>query len=224
MSEAPPFAYTGVDFAGPLYIRGSERSKVWICLFTCCVVRAIHLEIVSELTAQAFIRCFKRFTARRGLPRKVISDNAKTFKLARKAILAMLNDPVVHQYFSDAHMEWCFNLEKAPWWGGFFERLIKSTKRCLKRTICQAKLSFNEMVVNSRPLSYVSTKDLEQPLTPSHLLIGHRLLSLPRVSAQEDVSDPEFVVSPSSATDLVRRLRHLNSLPTIDAFWHQNGR
>ena len=101
---------------------------------------------MSELTAQAFIRCFKRFTARRGLPRKVISDNAKTFKLARKAILAMLNDPVVHQYFSDAHMEWCFNLEKAPWWGGFFERLIKSTKHCLKRTIGQARLSFDELL------------------------------------------------------------------------------
>ena len=114
VSEALPFAYIGVDFAGPLYVRGSERSKVWICLFNSCVVRAIHLEIVSELTAQAFIRCFKRFTARRGLPHKVISDNAKTFKLDWKAILAMLNDPVVHQYFSDVHMEWCFNLEKAP--------------------------------------------------------------------------------------------------------------
>ena len=68
----------------------------------------IHLEIVSELMAQALIRCFKRFTARRDLPHKVISDNAKTFKLARKAILAMLNDPVVHQYFSDAHMGMVF--------------------------------------------------------------------------------------------------------------------
>ena len=188
MSETPPFAYTGVDFARPLYIRGSERSKVWICLFTCCVVRAIlSLEIVSELTAQAFIRCFKRFTARRGLPRRVISDHAKTFTFARKAILAMLNDPVVHKCFSDVHMEWCFNFEKAPWWGGFFERLIKSTKRCLKQTIGQAKLSFDElltvtteieMVVNSRPLSYVSMEDLEEPLMPSHLLIGHCLVYL----------------------------------------------
>ena len=75
------------------------------------------------------------------------------------------------------------------------------------------------MVVNSHPLSYVSTEDLEEPLTPSHLLIGHRLLSLPGVSAQEDVSDPEFVVSPSSATDLVRRLRHLNKV--MDHFWQR---
>ena len=89
VSETPPFTYTGVDFAGLLYIRGFERSKVWICLFTCCVVRAIHLEIVSELTAQAFIRCFKRFTARKGLPHKVISDNA--FSIAKIAFLANLN-------------------------------------------------------------------------------------------------------------------------------------
>ena len=54
VSEAPPFAYTvDLDFARPIYIRGAEKSKVWICLFTCCIVRAIHLEIVSELRAQA---------------------------------------------------------------------------------------------------------------------------------------------------------------------------
>ena len=75
------------------------------------------------------------------------------------------------------------------------------------------------MVVNSRPLSYVLTEDLEEPLTPSHLLIGHRLLSLPGVSAQEDVFDPGYVVSPSSATDLVKRLRHLNKV--MDHFWQR---
>ena len=75
------------------------------------------------------------------------------------------------------------------------------------------------MVVNSRPLSYVSTEDLEEPLTPSHLVIGHRLLSLPGVSTQEDFSDSGFVVSPSSATDLVRRLRHLNK--AMDYFWQR---
>ena len=71
VQEAPTFAYTGVNFAGPLYVEGSNDSKetkVWICLFTCCMVRAIHLEVVPDLTAQSFIRCFKRFTARRGFP------------------------------------------------------------------------------------------------------------------------------------------------------------
>jgi hypothetical protein len=79
-------------------------------------------------------------------------------------------------------------LEKAPWWGGFFERLVKSTKRCLKKTLGTAKLTYEElltttaeveMILSSRPLSYIFTEDVEEPLTPSHLLIGRRLLSLP---------------------------------------------
>lgn len=87
VKEAPAFTHTGVDYAGPLYIRGhktSRESKVWICLYTCCVIRAIHLEVVPDLTAQSFIHCFKHFTARRDFPTKMISDNGMTFKSASK--------------------------------------------------------------------------------------------------------------------------------------------
>ena len=69
VKEAPAFAYTGVDFAGPLYVKGSNDSKeikVWICLLTCCVVRAIHLEVtrlnsaVLHTMLQTF-HCQERF-------------------------------------------------------------------------------------------------------------------------------------------------------------------
>lgn len=80
---------------------------------------------------------------------------------------------------------WQFNIERAPWWGGVFERMARMTKRCLKKMMGRAKLTYDELttlvieveaVVNSRPLTYVSTDDFEQPLTPAHLLTGHRLL------------------------------------------------
>ena len=89
MKEAPPFTYTAVDFAGPLYLRGKEANaskKVWICLFTCCVSRAVHLELVLDMTTATFLRCVKRFAARCGLPRKFLSDNAKTFQSAAKVL------------------------------------------------------------------------------------------------------------------------------------------
>ena len=104
--------------------------------------------------------------------------------------------------------------------------MVKSTKRCLKRTIGQAKLTYNElstvvtevkMIINCRPLSYVLTEDLEEPLTPSHLFIGHRLLSLPEFTIQENPNDPDFQVSSLSAADFTRRLRHLSK--TMDQFW-----
>ena len=69
-----------------------------------------------------------------------------------------------------------------------FEQIIKSVKRCLHKTIGKARLKYGEsitalteieMIVNSRPLSYVSSEDVEEPLTPFHLIAGRRILSLP---------------------------------------------
>ena len=106
--ERPPFSYTGVDFAGPLHVkeRGNNgTSKVWICLYTCCVVRAVHLDIVPNLTTSAFLRSFKRFTARRGLPQRLISDNAKTFTVAAELIKATTVDEEVQGYLAGVGVE-----------------------------------------------------------------------------------------------------------------------
>ena len=117
VKEEPTFMYTGVDFAGPLYIKAgglTGSNKVWICLYTCCVMRAVHLDIVPDMTAMSFLHSFKRFTARRGFPKKFISDNGKTFKAAAKNIQAVVNHPDVQQYSTQVGMEWSFNLEKPP--------------------------------------------------------------------------------------------------------------
>jgi hypothetical protein len=91
VNEAP-LSYTAVDYDGPMYVRGhhkeAEGCKVWICLFTCCTTRATHLELVLDLSTPTFIRCPKKFAARWGLPKKVVSDNAKTFKAVAKAMNA----------------------------------------------------------------------------------------------------------------------------------------
>ena len=102
VNEARPFFYTGVDFAVPLYVRdtiASASRKVWICLYTCCVTRAVHLDVVPDMTSQAFIRRLKCFTSRRGFPVKMISDNAKTFKSAARTLAAVLNNPEVKYFF-----------------------------------------------------------------------------------------------------------------------------
>ena len=146
VSESRPFSVTGVDFAGPLYVRdtiASTSRKVWICLYTCCVSRAVHLDIVLDMTAQAFICSFKRFTSRRGFPVRILSDNAKTFKAAAKTLTKALEGPEAKHYFSDVNVRWSFNLEKAPWWGGVFERMIQTVKRCLRKTIGNARLMYD---------------------------------------------------------------------------------
>ena len=179
VQHSRPFSSTGVDFAGPLYVKEQENPKTWMCLYTCCTTRAVHLDLVQDLNTLTFLRSFKRFCARRGIPTRMLSDNAKTFKAADKAIQAIFLDPTVQQHFAGMRVEWQFNLEKAPWWGGIFERMVKSAKRCLKKVIGKQLLTYDELltlvieveaVLNSRPLSYISTEDLEEPLTPSHLM------------------------------------------------------
>ena len=224
--EARPFAHTGVDYAGPLYVRkfvSSTTEKVWVCLYTCCVTRAVHLDIVPDMTAESFIRCFRRFTARRGFPLRMVSDNAKTFKAAARAIAAVVKSSTISDHLSNVGTKWTFNLERAPWWGGLFERMIQTMKRCLKKVIGNAKLTYDElltsiteveMTLNSRPLTYVSSEDLEEPLTPSHLICGFRVLSMPDPFITLDQNDYTPKVS---SDDLARRLRHLNKVLTD--FW-----
>ena len=117
-----------------------------MCLYTCCVTRAVHLDLVPNLNALTFLRSFKRFTSRRGVPSKVVSDNAKTFKSASKIIRSVFNEPEVKKHFAELRVEWAFNLEKAPWWGGIFERMIKSAKRCLKKSVGRVSLTYDELL------------------------------------------------------------------------------
>ena len=230
VKEASPFMFSAVDFAGPLWVQDKEMSrKIWICLFTCCVCRAIHLEVVLDMTTTAFLRCVKRFAARRGLPRRFLSDNAKTFKSAAKFLKAVSDHPDTKKYLSSTGIEWRFNLERAPWWGGLFERMVRSTKRCLRKIVGRARLSYDEMqtviveieaIVNSRPLSYVHPDDLEEPLTPSHLIVGRRLLSLPdHLTYLEPVGDEDFELNVDT---LQRRTKHLNNI--INHFWRRWSR
>lgn len=83
VSDGPPFVNTGVDFAGPLYVQnrtqGEQVKAYYVCLFTCAATRAVHLELTLDLSAATFLLAFTRFTARRGTPSVMISDNTKVF-------------------------------------------------------------------------------------------------------------------------------------------------
>ena len=151
-----------------------------------------------------------------------MSDNGKTFKAAAKAIDTIMRDKDTQQYLSGVKVEWLFNLERAPWWGGVFERIVRMTKRCLKKMIGRAKLTYEELstvvieveaVINSRPLSYVTADDMEQPLTPAHLLTGRRLLNLSDPICYQDTDDDFEVTS----DHLIRRLTYLNRI--LNNFW-----
>ena len=190
-------------------------------MFTCCVTRAVHLELVPDLTPQTFLRSLKRFVARRGIPSQIVSDNAKTFVSAAQTLERLFDNPEVQLYLSGLKIKWNFNFKKAPWRGGFFERLIQSMKKCLRKSIGKDRLTLDELTtavvqveakLNSRPISYVSSEDLKEPLTPSHLLTGYHLLCLPDGSAVYD-TDEDFEMTSHDLT-----IRAQNLTRALDQF------
>ena len=99
------------------------------------MTRAVHTELVSDMSAQTFVRCLKRFAARGKLPKKFVSDNGKALQAAGRTLKDMANQPDLKTYLTTFYIEWTFDLEKAPWWGGIFESLIKFVKKCLRNLL-----------------------------------------------------------------------------------------
>ena len=163
----------GLDFAGPLFCSDFPNHKFYLLLFTCSVVRGIHLEITDSLALPDCILAVRRFISRRGLPSTIYSDNAKTFKAFSKQIGAI---------FGHLAPSWRFIAPLSPWWGGWWERLIKSVKSSLKKSLgtscltrCELETTVLEIeaCINSRPLTYASGEiEHDNPLTPAHFLIG----------------------------------------------------
>ena len=179
-----------------------------MCLFTCAVTRAVHLELVKDLTTRSFLLALRRFAARRSLPSTIISDNASTYISAAKELNELFSSPTVKDYLAANRVEWKFITKRAPWFGGFYERLIGLTKTCIKKTLGRAFVTFRELetilceieaILNDRPLTYVSGDFNEPtPLTPSTLLHGRRITTLPHQQFDSDeLEDPTYLCKPN---------------------------
>lgn len=118
-----------------------ESTKTYVALFTCARSRAVHLELVPSLEAGTL----RRFVSRWGLPRLFVSDNAETFKSAKKTLQRLFDLPAVQNYLTSKRVEWRFNIAKSSWWGGFFERMVKGVKLCLKKVLGKSMLLFDEL-------------------------------------------------------------------------------
>ena len=202
VSPSPPFYRTGVDYAGPFqikygYVKRPTIVKTYICLFVCLTVKAVHLELVSDLTAEAFLAAFRRFIARRGCPNLMWSDHGSNFIGARNELKEMYDflgnqttQGVISGFCASNKIEWRFIPEKSPHFGGIWESNVKSVKSHLKRIVSPVRLTFEEFttvltqveaVLNSRPLTPTDSPDDDgiSSLTPGHFLIGRPLTSLP---------------------------------------------
>lgn len=194
-----PFTFTGVDYTGPFLIkdrkgRGCKLQKCYISLFVCFSTRAIHLELVSDLSKEGFIAALRRFTARRGKPTELHSDNGTNFigannELKEFAKFLKDSEEVIAETLAQEGIKWYFIPPHSPHLGGLWEAGVKSAKHHLKRVMYNIQFTFEEFytlltqiesILNSRPLSPLSSDPNDLlPICPSHFLIGRKITSVP---------------------------------------------
>jgi hypothetical protein len=207
VTPAKPFLSTGIDYGGPFNIkitnlRFIKHIKVYICIFICMVTKAVHIEVVHDLSTPAFIAALIRFVSRRGQCNHLYSDCGTNFiganlELQRivKDIKSKENRISINNFATEQGITFHFNPPISPHHGGLWESAIKSAKHHLYRVIGSSTLTYPEFttlttrieaMMNSRPLTPLSADPSDlSALTPGHFLTGAPLVSIP----ENDLSD-----------------------------------
>ncbi|XP_062717177.1 uncharacterized protein LOC134292217 [Aedes albopictus] len=188
---APPFMNVGVDYCGPFQVNYPNRRaspvKCYVAIFVCLVVKAVYLELVIDLTTQAFLAALKRFTARRGKPQLMMCDNATTFVGAKRELTELhrlfhdqkFQDRLIKDTSSDG-IEFRFIPPRTPNFGGLWEAQV------LKADETLTALAQIEAVLNSRPLTPISSDPSDfEALTPGHFLVQRPLTAIPEPDLQD---------------------------------------
>jgi len=233
VTPSRPFLSTGIDYAGPFTIKifnlkAVRHVKAYFCTFVCLVTKAVHLEVVTDLTAESFISTLTRFVSRRGLCSDIFSDCGTNFigadsslrKIVETTIYSQDSRQKIQTFSSLKGINFHFNPPAAPHQGGLWESSVKNVKYHLRRVMGNTILTLMEFItlltqieamLNSRPLTPISNDPSDlRALTPGHFLIGAPLASVP---------EPDLSAVPDN------RLKHWHQ---VQAFhqriwkrWHQ---
>ena len=170
--------------------------KTYASVLVSLSVKAVHLEVVSDLTTEAFLACLRRFISRRGKPTLIWSDHRTNFVGAAQEIKELIvflkkkrSQDAISEFCSTQNIQQKFIPEHTPHFGGLWEAAVKSMKTHLRCIVGSVKVTFVEFTtvlaqvesgLNSRPLvSLPPDNDGIGALTPGHFLIGRLLEALP---------------------------------------------
>ncbi|XP_028168270.1 uncharacterized protein K02A2.6-like [Ostrinia furnacalis] len=210
-----PFLHCSVDYAGPVLIadrkgRGCKLIKSFLAIFVCNSVKAIHIELVTALSSEAYLAALNRFVSRRGKPQSITSDNGTNFVGTYNDLSKFLIQSDVEGVIAQEGIDFKFVPAYSPHFNGLAESAVRSTKHHLKRLLDVTHLTYEEMstcltqveaILNSRPLTQLSSDPFDlSPLTPAHFLIGRSLISIPH---------PQIIDDHITRLDRYKRIEHI---------------
>ncbi|XP_033221034.1 uncharacterized protein LOC117175436 [Belonocnema kinseyi] len=195
------FLHTGVDYWSPFYIKEKKfrnriKVKIYVAIFVCFATKAVHIEVVSDLTTEAFLACLSRFFSRRGKSADLYSDNGTNLVGAKNEIDSICNflnseehNDTMSRVLANHRISWHCIPPRSPHFGGLWEAAVKSFKRHWIRVIGERVLTYEEFttlateieaILNSRPLTSIPSNPNDlTALTPGHFLIGDYIKGVP---------------------------------------------
>ena len=224
LQPGPPFTSVGVDCFGPWQIvtrrtrGGQANSKRWAVLFSCLVSRAVHIEVIEEMSSSSFVNALRRLIALRGKVKLFRSDRGTNFVGATQELGVGVESGTVREFLLDNGATWIFNPPHSSHMGGAWERMIGLSRRILDSLLTNTAggalthevlvtfLAEVTAIINSGPLVPLSSDPQNPyPLSPS-LILTHK---------SDNVVD---VVIPSDAKDMYRaQYKRVQLL--ADSFW-----
>ena len=189
------YEHCGVDYTGAFNCVGIDGkiTKIYILLFSCMVTRAVHLEVVPNMTAEEFVQAFVRLSNRYGVPTVIYSDNAKQFQLGGSLLSKILLSDHVTEMCRTRNVTFRNIPVYSPTFGGTYERMVGIVKKCITKSFRQTAYTIFQFmtiltdvmnVVNNRPLTYVGTDRDSTVITPN--LLSNPCHNYPRLALDRD--------------------------------------
>ncbi|XP_063052707.1 uncharacterized protein LOC134447256 [Engraulis encrasicolus] len=218
-----PFTFCGMDCFGPFVVKkGRKEHKRYGLILTCLYSRAVHLEMLEDLSTDCLINALRCFISLRGAVSQLYCDQGTNFVGAKnelKEALKQCDPKTLEAFLADKQCNFVFNAPSASHAGGVWERQIRTVRNVLHATVdqCSGRLDDSSLrtlfyeamaIVNSRPLSIDGINDPHslEPLTPNHLVLMKSKVALPPPG--------KFVREDLYAAKRWRRVQYL-----VEQFW-----